>query len=126
MAGDGRRHQSDRPRPDDQDIIAQDREAEGSVDGVPEGVEDRRDLLVDPRPVVPDVGDRQDDLLGEGAVPPDTEPDGVGAEVPASGPSVSAVAANHMPFAAHQVADLEVGHVAADLQDGADELMADD
>ena len=68
VAGDGRGHQPDRPGADDQHVLAEDREGERGVDRVAERVEDRGDLLVDARPVVPDVGHRQDDLLGEGAV----------------------------------------------------------
>ena len=59
VAGDGGRHQPDRARAGDQHVLAQDREGERGVDRVAERVEDRRDLLVDARPVVPDVGHRQ-------------------------------------------------------------------
>src|SRR2546427_4422414 len=96
------------------------------MDGIPERIEDRGDLLVDARPVVPDIRDRQDDLLGKGAVTTHTQPDRVGAQVPAAGPAVATVAANDVALAADDVARLEVADIAADLEDGTDELMTDD
>ncbi len=126
VADDSRRHQPDRSGADDEHVLAQDREGEGRVDGVAERVEDRGDLLVDPRPVVPDVRHRQHDLLGERAVASNAQPDRVGAEVPAAGEAMAAAAADDVAFAAHDVARVEVGDVAADLDDLADELMADD
>ena len=96
------------------------------MDGVAEGIEDRGDLLVDPRPVVPDVRHRQDDVLGERPVATHAEADRIRAEVPATGPAVAAAAADDMALAAHDVAGVEVGHVAADLDDLAHELVADD
>ena len=68
VARDRGRHQPDRPGAGDQHVLAEDRERERRVDRVAERVEDRGDVLVDARPVVPDVGHRQDDVLGERAV----------------------------------------------------------
>ena len=126
MARDGRGHQPDRAGADDEHVLAEDREGERGVDRVAERVEDRGDLLVDARPVVPDVGHRQDDVLGERPVAPDAEPDRVGAQVPAAGEAVAAAAADDVALAADEVAGREVGDVAADLDDLADELVADD
>ena len=53
-------------------------------------------------------------------------PDGVRAEVPPAGHAVAAAAADDVPLAADEVARLEVGDVRADLDDLADELVADD
>ena len=78
------------------------------------------------RPVVPDVGHRQRDVLGERAVAPDPEADRVGAQVAPAGQAVAAAAAHDVTLARHEVARVEVGHVAADLDDLADELVADD
>ena len=125
MAGHGRRHEPDRARPGDQDVLAQGRERERGVDRVAERVEDRRDLLVDPRPVVPDVGHRQHDVLGERAVPADPEPDRVRAEMAPAGKAVAAPAADHVTLARHEVARMEVGHVGTDLGHLADELVPD-
>ena len=76
--------------------------------------------------MVPDVRDRQDDLLGERAVALDAEADRVRAEVPAAGPAVAAAAADDVALAADDVAGREVADVAADLEHLADELVADD
>ena len=127
VAGDRGRHQPDRPGAADEDVLAEDREGERRVDGVAERVEDRGDLLVDARPVVPDVGHRQGDVLGERAVAPDAEPDRVGAQVPAAGQAVAAPAADDVALAADTRSPRpEVVDVAADLDDLADELVADD
>ncbi len=77
VARDGRGHQPDRAGAADQHVLAEDREGERGVDRVAERVEDRGDLLVDARPVVPDVGHRQRDVLGERPVAPDAEADRV-------------------------------------------------
>ena len=114
------------PAPEDEDVLAEDRERERGVDRVAERVEDRGDLLVDAGPVVPDVRHRQHDVLGEGAVAPDAEPDRVGAQVAPPGQAVAAPAADDVALAADEVAGMEVVHVAADLDDLADELVADD
>ena len=78
-----------------------------------------------PGPVVPDVGHRQRDVLGERARPLHAEPDRVRAEVPPAGHAVAAAAADDVPLAADDVARVEVAHVRADLDDLADELVPD-
>ncbi len=126
MAHHGRRHEPDGPGAADQDVLAQGGERERGVDRVPERVEDRGHVLVDPRPVVPDVGHRQDHVLGEGAVASDAQADRVGAQVASTGEAMAAAAAHHVALAADEVARGETGDVAARLDDLADELVADD
>jgi hypothetical protein len=126
VAGHRRRHQPDRARADDEDVLAEDREAQRGVHRVPERIEDRRDLLVDPGPVVPDVRDRQHDLLREGAVAVDAEADRVRAEVVAARPAVPAAPADDVALAADESPGWRVADVAADLEHLADELVADD
>ena len=67
-----------------------------------------------------------DDVLREGSVAPDPETDRVGAQVAPAREAVAAHAAHDVTFAGDQVAGMEVVHVAADLDDLADELVADD
>ena len=115
------------PAPTDEHVLAEDRERERGVDRVAERVEDRGDVLVDARPVVPDVGHRQDDVLGEGAVALDAEPDrcwrtGAGAR-PGSGGTARTTT---WPSPLTMSPGREVVDVAADLDDLADELVADD
>ncbi len=69
---------------------------------------------------------RQDDVFGERPVALDPQAHRVRAEVALPGHAVPAAAAGDVALAAHEVARVEVGHVAADLDDLADELMADD
>ena len=125
VAGHRGRHQADRSGPADQDVLAQDREGERGVDRVPERVEDRGDLLVDTRPVMPDVGHRQDDVLGERPVTTDPETDRFGAQVAAPGQAVPAATAYDVALTRDEVARVEVGDVRADLDDLADELVPD-
>src|SRR5438046_4256971 len=90
------------------------------VDAVAERVEDRPDLLVDARPVMPDVRHREDDVLSERAVATDAQADRVRAEVPPSGEAVPAAAADDVALAAHEVTGMEVRDVRADLFDRPD------
>ena len=108
MAGDGGRHQPDRAGADDQHVLAEDGEAERRVDGVAERVEDRGDLLVDARPVVPDVRHRQRRPARRTPRRGRRRARRSGAEVPAAGPAVAAAAADDMALAADDVARLEV------------------
>ena len=75
--------------------------------------------------MVPDVGHRDRDVLGEGAGAVDADAAGVGAEVAAAGHAVATAPADDVALAADQVAYLEVVDVGADLDDLADELVAD-
>ena len=84
------RHQADRSGTGDEDVLAEDVEGERRVDGVAERVEDRRHVAVDPRGMVPDVGHRQGDVLGERPRAVDAHPLGVLAEGPPSGEAVAA------------------------------------
>ncbi|MGW2406806.1 3-hydroxyacyl-CoA dehydrogenase NAD-binding domain-containing protein, partial [Streptomyces sp. NPDC001739] len=74
MPGHRRRHQADRPRAGDQDVLADQRERQRGVHGVAERVEDRGDVEVHRDAVHPHVRRGQCHVLGEGAVPADTEP----------------------------------------------------
>ena len=79
-----------------------------------------------PLGVMPDVGHRQGDEFGECAGSVDADALRVLAQVPAAGHAVAAAAADHMPFAADDVARPEVGDVRADLDDLADKFVTHD
>ena len=64
---DGDGHAADRPGAGDEHVLAEHREGERGVHGVPERVEDRRHVLGDSGPVVPDVRHRQRHVLRERA-----------------------------------------------------------
>src|SRR3954462_7137534 len=91
VASDRGGHEPDRAGSDDEDILAEDREAERGVDRVSEGVADRGDVLVNPGPVLPHVRDRQDGPPGERSIAVPPEPDCPCAEVPPPRPAMSAV-----------------------------------
>jgi hypothetical protein len=65
MPNDRGGHHADRSGSGNQDILAEDVKAESRMDRVPEGVEDRGDFLIDIGSVMPDVGHRQRQILGE-------------------------------------------------------------
>jgi hypothetical protein len=125
MPHDRARHAADRPRSRDQHILAQHREGEGGVHGIPERIEDRRDVLVDARSVVPDVRHRQRDQLGKGTRPVDPDTLRVSAQVAPAGHAVAAASADDMALAADQVADVKVVHVRPHRDDLAHELVPD-
>src|SRR5579862_3449960 len=92
---------------------------------VAERIENRGDVEIDGRGMPPDVGHRQDDVFGEGAGTVHTDTESVGAQMAAAGETVAAAATDDVPFAADDVAGMEIGDVGADLYDLADEFMAD-
>ena len=102
VAHDRGRHAADRAGAGDQHVLAEHRERERGVHRVAERVEDRRDVLVDARPVVPDVGHRQGDQLGERARAVHADALGVRAQVPAAGHAVAAAAADDVALAARR------------------------
>ena len=125
VADDRRRHAADRAGAGDQHVLAEHRELERGVDGVPERVEDRGDVGVDAVGVMPDVRHRQRDQLGERPGPVDAHAARVRAQVAAAGHAVAASAAHDVALARDDVAGVEVAHVRPDGDDLADELVAD-
>src|SRR5207247_5318017 len=101
---------------------AEDVRGERGVDRIAERIEDGRDLGVDVVGVLPRVGHGDRDQLGERARPLYAYALGVRAEVAPSRQTVSASAADHVPFAAHAIAREEVVHVRADRDDPPGEL----
>ena len=117
MADHGRGHDADRPGAGDQHVFAQHVERQGRVHRVAERIEDGLHVAGDGRVVDPDVGHRQRQVLGERPGPIDADALGVLAQVAAAGQAIAAAAADHVPFAADDVAGVEILDVAADLDD---------
>src|SRR5262249_44445943 len=92
---------------------------------IAERIEDGRHVTVDRWVVVPDVGHRQYEIFGEGAGPIDADTERVLAEMAAAGQAVAAPATDDVPFAADDFAGVKIGHIGTDLDDLADELVAD-
>ena len=93
---------------------------------LPNGSKIGRHVEVDAGQVTPHVHGRQGDVLGESAREIDPDTLGPGTLHAPAGNAVAAAPADQMTFAAHEVAYLEVVDVRAELDDLADELMADD
>ena len=125
VPGHDRRHEADRAGAGDENVLAQDRERQGGVHGVAEGVEDGGDVEVDARLVPPDVRGGQRDVLGEGARAVDPHSLRVRALNPPAGHAVAATAADQVALAAHEVARTQFLHVGPDIHDLAGELVAD-
>ena len=81
------------------------------MDGVAEGVEYRGHVEVDARLLVPDVGDWQLEVFGEGARAVHTHARGALAEVPPAGQAVATAAADDMALSLDDLAGEEVGDV---------------
>src|SRR5262249_59816711 len=89
-------------------------------------VEDGLHVARDVRVVDPDVGHRHGDVFGECAGALHADALRVLAQVAAAGQAVAAVAADDVPLGADDLAGVEVLDVGTDLDDAADELVADD
>src|SRR5947209_2307010 len=93
---------------------------------VAERVEDGLHLAGDRAVVDPDVGQGQGEVAGKSPRPVDSYALGVLAQVTAAGQAVPAVSADDVPLAADDLAGLKVLDVGADLDNAADEFVADD
>jgi hypothetical protein len=123
--GDRRGHDADRARAGDHHVLAERRERQRRVHRVAERVEDRGHVQVHVDAVHPHVLLRHAHELRERAVEVHPEPAGVRAQVAATRLAVAAVAADEVALRADEVADLRRGDLPADLDDLADELVAE-
>lgn len=123
--GDGGCHDADRAGSSDEHVFAEDFEFESGVDGVAERVEDRGDVEINVRLVLPDVCVRHGDELGESAVGVHADAARFYAQSTLARHTVSAASADEMAFNADDVADCEIDDVRADINEFADEFVAD-
>ncbi len=119
-------HETDRPGPGDEHVLAEHIERQGRVDRVAERIEDRLHIARNVRIVDPNIGHRHGDVFGEGAGPLHADPLRVLAQMTPAGQAVAAVATDDVPLAADDLAGMEILDVGADLDDAADELVTDD
>src|SRR5215472_5694830 len=96
------------------------------MDRVAEWIKYRCDLAVDLRVVLPDVGHRQNDVLGKSARPVYAHALRMGTQVATSGEAVPAASANHVPLAADQFSAMKIGDVRSDFDDLADKFVPND
>lgn len=118
-------HYADRAGSGDEHVLAEDLEFERGVDGVAEWVEDRRNVEVNARLVLPDVRVRHGDELGKTAVGVYADSGRIGTECPLPRHAVAAAAADQMALDADDIAGLEIDNVRAHIDDLADEFVAD-
>ncbi len=126
VAHDGGGHDADGTRAGDENVLAEQWEGEGGVDGVTERVEDGSDIRIDARAVDPGIGHGQGKVLGKCAGAIDADALGIGAQMATAGQAIAAMAADDVALAADDLAGEKVAHVRADLDDFADEFVADD
>src|SRR4051812_2153009 len=96
------------------------------MDRIPERIEDAGNIAIHTLAVMPDVGHGQRDVFGKAARTVHADAERSRTQVTAPGQAVTASSADNVPFAANQVARMEIGHVGSDLHDFADEFVADD
>ena len=120
------RDNADGARAGDEHVLADEREHEGGMRGVAEGVKEGdnvlRQALVDGN----DVARRDADILRERTVAVDADADMVLAPLNIAGVTVAAVAAGDMTLAGDALADRKARDARAKLGDLADILMTDD
>ena len=126
MARHDRGHQADGPGARDEHVLCDQAVLRRRMDRIAERVEDRGDVEVDLGEVGPQVARRHDDELGEGSVALHPDAYGVGAQHPASGQTVAALAARDVALGADDLAGVDGGDTLTELDDLADELVADD
>ena len=122
---DSRRHDSDRASAGHQNVLAKHWKRQRRVHGVSEGIENRGDFVRDGERVLPHVHHGNDDKFGERAGAVHAHALRVRAQVAPAGQAISAAPANHVAFAADQVAGLQIRDVGADLDHFAAKFVAD-
>jgi len=95
------------------------------VSGIAKRVEDGSHFQIHIRRVMPDIGHRHTDQLGERALAVHADADGVLAKVPPTREAVATATAHHMTFRADDFARVEIAHVGPYRHDFPDELMPD-
>ena len=117
-------HDADRPGAGDEDVLADDRPLQRGVRRVAERVEERAEVRVEVGRLHPRVRRRDDDVVGEGPVAVDADPDRADAQVAPPRPAVAALPAHDVPLPGHPVTDRDLVDVGAHLDDLAEELVA--
>src|SRR5690348_10040278 len=104
-------HQADGPRAGDEHILAQYRERKGSMDRIPERVENCGDFERYARVMPPDVTHRQRNVFGKCAGAIYANSLRVSAQVTPPREAIPAAAANHMTFSADNHARVKIVYV---------------
>src|SRR5436305_4876898 len=126
MPHDGSGHDADWTGACNQDVFAQNGKRQRHVDGVSEWIEDRRDFQRDAWAVPPDIRHGDNHVFGKCPVAVYADTFGEGTEMTPPGEAVATASANDVSFPADDLTRLEIGNVRANLNDLANELMAQD
>jgi hypothetical protein len=121
----GNGHNADRSSASDQNIFTEQVERQRRMDRVAKWIEDAGDIARDVCIVNPDVGHRQRQVIGKRPGPIHADTLRVLAQMTPPGETVPATATDNVPFAADDVTNMKVMDIVADLDDPADELVAD-
>jgi hypothetical protein len=92
--------------------------------GIAERIKDAQQVHGDPRIGMPDIRDRDAQVLGKCAGPVHSHSLGVFAEMATTRQTIATPSADNMPFAGHNVSNFKVVDVAANRGDGPDKLVA--
>lgn len=123
--GDEARHDADRPGTGDEHVLGQRGKLQRRVDGIAEGIEDRRHIGVQSCRVHPHIGGGHREVFAERAIDGVSDALGIAAEVTFAGQAGPAAAAHVVSLAGDELAHLETGHRRPKLDDGAAELVSD-
>ncbi len=123
---DRRRHDTDRAGTGDEHVFAKDFERQGSVHGVAERIEYRRDIEIDVFVVFPDIRVRHGHVFGKTAVGIDAVAERIRTFVTTARETITTTPAYQMAFDTDDVADVEVVDVRANFDDLADEFVPQD
>jgi hypothetical protein len=110
-------HNTDRAGTGDENIFAKSGKRKRRMNGVSEGIENRRNLARNRMGVLPDVGHRQDHVLGKRACAVHSQPLRVRAQVPPPGQAIPAMPADDVAFPADEVTRMKILHIGADFDD---------
>lgn len=121
--GNGCRQDADGAGASNQHILRQEVEGQGGMGGIAEGIKDGVQLLRNLGGAGNDVGGGNYQVLCEGAVPVDADARGVFTQVPPAGAAVTAHAADDVPLAGDQLAQVMSLYGGAHFHDFADILM---
>jgi hypothetical protein len=95
------------------------------VYSIAERIEDRGDFLIDIRSVPPDVGHGQRNELSERPLAVNADAQRVRAKMPSACKAIAAASADHVSFAADDIARIKIADIRPDLDDLTNKFVAD-
>ena len=124
MLGNGGCHAADGAGTGNEHIFAKYVKRERCVGGVAQRIKTGEDIGWNCRVAVPEIGDRDAQILGICAGAVDTDTAGAHAQVTPARQAVAAPAANQMTLTGNQVTGFKIMHIGADLGHPADKFVS--